>query len=407
MKSMQGLAAAVLGAAILVAACSSSDSGGDGSHKSPTGPQPTGKPLVVYSLYDIPDSPVNAVVGINAAIAEINNAGGVGGRPIKLAKACVSNNQPNAAATCARTAAQDSNALAELGVSSFYGDAEDPIFQDADLPNIGSILGVPADYTSPVAFAVNSGTQSVAGQAALAADSLGAKTISLLCNDSPSGRAVPNSVQEGVLKPRNLEFSASAFIPPTGAGDVAPQIAALGKSDAQVQCISGSNVPNAVNTARHLGYTNPIILASNVISPSQIKKQIQDTSNLYTVQFYKLFGTGYDAYEDAMGGIGEKGGKFDTSGSITGYLAVHLFADTVKALQASGKEITRKNILAQLRATSDYDTGGLTPPLSWSKKSTVLGGKMPNLINPTVVGYKYNDGQYERLNNGEFIEIYH
>jgi hypothetical protein len=37
----------------------------------------------------------------------------------------------------------------------------------------------------------------------------------------------------------------------------------------------------------------------------------------------------------------------------------------------------------------------------------VLGGKMPNLINPTVVGYKYNDGQYERLNNGEFIEIYH
>lgn len=395
----------VLSAGLLLVACGSSG-GGKAAGSTSGGATTTGKQLVVNSLLDIVGNAVNGVEGVKAAIKEINAAGGVGGRPIQLKSACISNNDPNGAATCARNAANNSDVLAELGAATSYGASVDPIFEHANLPDIIGIMSGPADYTSPVVFSTNAGTQVAAGEVVLAADSLGAKNIGLLTGDNPASHALPAILTAGVLKQRNQSLAASAFIPATGAGDIAPQIASLAKADAQVQLLSGSNVPNAVNTTRRLGYKYPIILTGVAISPSHIKSQIQDTSSLYAAQFYNQSGTGYDAYEKAMAAVGEKGGQYDTAGAISGYLGVHLFADTVKALQASGKNITRQNILAQIRATSNHDTGGLTPPLSWTTKSTVLGGKLPNLINPTVVGYKYSNSEYVPLNNGKFITIY-
>lgn len=88
----RGSAALVTAVALgLVAACGGGGgSGGSGNAGSPSGPQPTGKPIIIGEDLDStgPGASYSTVAGktIDLAVQDVNNHGGVLGRPLKIVK---------------------------------------------------------------------------------------------------------------------------------------------------------------------------------------------------------------------------------------------------------------------------------------------------------------------------------
>jgi hypothetical protein len=53
---------------------------------------------------------------------------------------------------------------------------------------------------------------------------------------------------------------------------------------------------------------------------------------------------------------------------------------------------------------SDYTTGGLLPPLSYTKPGTALGGQAPRVVNTTMGLSQYQDGRFVPYDGGKFID---
>jgi branched-chain amino acid transport system substrate-binding protein len=396
----------VLVAVALIAACSdSNDDAADhtaGTKADSAGKKPTGEPITVVQFTDFEPSESNnqGVAGMKAAVAAINAEGGIGGRPLEL-RNCSSNADANRSAECARDAVADNTVIAEVGSPTVQGTVIDPILERASMARIGAYIFSPADFTSPVVFATTAGLFAVNGQAAIAAD-LDAKDIALTAVDIPATRSLPGLIDSGTLKAKGLSIGDQAYLPLSQGGDISAQIASLGEPDVLLSATTADQVAQVINTVRQLGFHYPIISAASTLTSVNIP-QVEDTSNLFQVGLVNVSAPGYKAYAKDMRAAGSEGTDEDNESSVVGWIAIRAFQHAAEAVLAAGQEITRKNVLAQMRLISDFDTKGLTPPLDWKTRGTGLGGAVPNLINDTVVAYKFKDGKLVVADSGRFV----
>jgi hypothetical protein len=307
--------------------------------------------------------------------------------------------------SCARAAVANPSIVAVINSTLIFGQF-DSVANAAGLAMIGDPLTT-QDFSSPNFFALTAGSLGVGGAAAVLNDSLKAKNLAMTYVDVPAAQTLSTLINLAILAPRGSQLGAKIPVPPT-ASDVAPYIAAVPSNAGGLVLANTQNqAVQLILQAKNSGATYPIAAPTSTLSQFSVNKYIGNAAkNLYVASTTKLSGSGFNNYEAAMRTIGKSGTEADTSQAINGWLAVSLFKSVVLSIGAGN--VTRQQILAKLPTISNFSTGGLTPTLNFTKKQTVFGGAVANIINPTVVAYKYNpqSKKFVQQGSGAFINMF-
>ena len=385
--------AALAALALLAATTGCSDDADEGSsttvEEAPaTSQAPEGEPLRIGLISNTTWLEL-ASAGAEAAIARINDAGGVDGRPLELVT-CDNQDSANVAATCAQDFAADASLLATVGdVSSFGGDTHPPLEQ-AGIAGIGTVpLGF-ADFTEPRVFSATSGGLEFLGIASFLHDELGARAIGMATIDDPTAQALPALV-DGVLAPRGTQLAASVVIPIASA-DVSSNAAALGDTDGQALALTEDLALRYVRAARQQGFTGPLMLSETVVPASVLEESLSatDLEDVYAITWFDKTSQGYADFLADMEQYQPDVEPGDLGANA--WLSVNMFAEVVAGLG----EISRSGVYEAMNALSGFDTGGMTPPLDYTVASTALGGAAPRLVPSvlTVFADRYDDGEW-------------
>ncbi|HVM65456.1 MAG TPA: ABC transporter substrate-binding protein, partial [Acidimicrobiales bacterium] len=149
-------AAVIVSAAVALPACSSGSAAKSGSAASgPTTAAPTtaaplvGPPVKVMQIYDGsgPAATPEVTEGAQAAVKALNAYGGIGHHPVALVE-CNTDNDPNTAANCGRTAVAG-DVVALVGSSTQYASEFLPDMVAHKIADLGAEPAGVGDFTSP------------------------------------------------------------------------------------------------------------------------------------------------------------------------------------------------------------------------------------------------------------------
>jgi len=364
----------------------------------------TGTPIRVFTADGFYKGRTSVIPGVVIALKKLNASGGIGGRPIQLVTCDATS--ANKVQACARQAAGDPTIVAAVANFDLFG-GFDAIAEAAGLP----VLGTPAvagDFSSPVFFTPGVGAFQVAGSAAIANDTLKAKKIALAVLDVPAGAALPTLVNVTVLTPRGNKLAKTVPIPPDAA-DMAPVVAAIpSDTDALLLAADGDTSAKLMVQVRKAGLTFPIVTVNGTQSANQLKQTVGSAAtNVYGAGQWNIQAPGYRRYLADMKAEGYAANSVTVNDTtLTSWLHVQILKSVFDKI--GPKNITRKAVLSQLRATTAFEDGGLTPTINFSQKQTALGGALSNLVNGTVVAYKYDvkHSKYVALNKGAFVSLF-
>jgi ABC-type branched-subunit amino acid transport system substrate-binding protein len=330
---------------------------------------------------------------VEARAKAINRAGGLkdaSGVIHKLkVKVCNTDNDPNKAEQCARDAA-DSGVAAVVGNFTALGSSVYPILEQAGIPSIGPTASEASTLTSPVAFSLQSGIPGIFFDMPQVLANAGSTKISLVYPDLPAAaQAVPlvglAATGAGVEVVNEVSV-------PLDTADIAPQVAAAtaNGADGIMAVVIGDQTGRLVKGLSQAGYDGPITTASAFLTPkllSELESELDGTfvvlnyppASAKRVQGIRLFTRNMNAFDKTLG---------KTDSAVNAWLATYVFE------QAAGEvdEITPANLLAQLNATTDVDTLGLTPTIDFTQPVKVTAFPLPRIFNPTVVDAKVKKG---------------
>lgn len=352
----------------------------------------SGEPIRV-AIYGSPQNIAAQEIAANAAIAVVNEQGGINGRPIELVT-CDNENDPNKSTECARRFADDPSIIATVGIVSNFGGDTNPIFEQADLAGIGTAPVTAGDYASPIVFPTSISSLGNIAMAALLYDQLDAQRVGLLLVDVPGSVALEGLVTEHVMSPRGTQVAATGIVPLTAA-DLTPQAAALADTDGLALFVGQDLAIRFIQAARQQGYAGPIVqpaLAASIVEESLAGF----TEDLYITSVYNWNSPGWERMLSEIEATGEEMTIPDAQGHA--WLSVQLFAHVARTLET----VDRPSIVAAMNELSEFDTEGMTAsPLDFTVEGEALGGNAPN-IRPElqyVFGYQYQDGEFVRISD--------
>ena len=389
-SSVLGLALSV---AIVCAACGSSGSGNSGAGSG--GGSSSSKTYDIWNFTDVPQDP--AVVGAQAGVNALNATGGVNGHKLVL-KTCITNSNANTAATCARNAADDPNALAAVGSFTEEGSVINPILVSAGLASLAPDLDTTSDYTSKNIFAPDVGGAAIIGQQAVMLQVLHLKQAGYLGTEAPATHELAQTM-DAELACNNapaLKQSYAAY----GAPDFSPQVASLKGIQILFLAIATTDITNAAKTVRQLGNTYPMMMGG--LGSAKTFDQVTNRGLIYRPGYFNTASQGYKNYEKAMGS--QAGGNNDTNTSAQSYLGMMM----VKyAAQKLGSKLSKSTIVSLFNKTTNFSYEGMAPPANFTVKNKHNGGSRPNLAVPYVYAQQLNaNDTFSTLNGGKPVSIY-
>jgi ABC-type branched-subunit amino acid transport system substrate-binding protein len=404
--ALRGGVCGLAAAALALTACSSNSTPTTGSASpaaasggSTAGSTAHGKPINLALLTEFTGVGTggDSFSGAQAAIKYVNAHGGIHGRPLAIQE-CIDNDDPNLAAACAAKVANNPAIVAAVGQITLQGSVVDPVFQHAGLPAVGGFAAVPADFSSPVVFTPSIGGLSGLGAVAAVTDLLHGKKVSFVYSQSPAAGTEVALIDSVVLTPRKLPPMNAVAVAAT-AGDLSPAVAKAVQSspDGIVLFTGQPQAASFVKAAHQQGVTTPIVISAGTESPSHIQQELGGGQNLYFDTFFNHSGRFYDAFLSQWQAAGNSPSLTDDF-AINGWLSVTMFADIARTLPT----VTRASVMRAYSKLSNYSTDGLTPPLSFDKPGTALGGQAPRIINPTIGLSQYQNGTLVPAAGGKF-----
>jgi ABC-type branched-subunit amino acid transport system substrate-binding protein len=362
----------------------------------------SGKPINAVLIDDNgangDDPSGDATTAMKAAVNAINASGGIKGRPLAIT-VCGTQGDANIAGQCARNAVANAGNVAVVGEWSMAGDSINPVLEQAKMANIGLFPQALSDYSAPVNFPVSSGEVGiVGGMVILAADQFKAKTIGLAYTQSAAGASVTQLLQP-VAASVNVKITKTTAVasPP---GDVSSNVEAVASgTNAVVLSTAAADTAALVRYASQSGITIPFIAPAN-LPASTIKVLPSEGLGLYLSDSFLRSGPGYTRYEAQMSAAGD-------SSLITSLIALNSWVSVQAFVAACEKAptISRGSILAAMRSMTDFNAGGLLPPLNFSKPSTALHASFPRLFNGSATFEKVAAGGAVQPLNHKFYSV--
>jgi ABC-type branched-subunit amino acid transport system substrate-binding protein len=402
-------------AALGLAACSSSSSGGSStSPASSTGAAAAssgaaGQPYQLVSIQDEAGSNAQLVKdGTTAAIDAINAAGGIDGHQVDLSF-CSTTNDPNVAAQCARTAVADPSVVAVTSNSTSYSANIDAVLVQAGLPLIGGIPFSQGDFTSKIAFNTSPGALGTPAEGIMIIKQLKGSKIGVPYVDVPAGAGI-KPLMQAIAGPHGGTVVGNVPIP-IDAADVTTQAAAVqaANPDGIVDALLTPQMVSFIKAYRQQGGTTPFVVGTNELGSATIKQQLAGADQgIYAAGWFNYQSSGYKQYRADVAKY--QPNALDPTNDLTAdaWLNVEMFAMAAgKTLKASpNTPLSRAGLLKTMNTWTDFNLGGMTPTLDFSKPQTALGGGFSRIVDPYYYPVQYENGQFVSMNNNTPVNLF-
>jgi branched-chain amino acid transport system substrate-binding protein len=282
-KGLLGLLAMVA-AALLLAACGSSSNTSNSSASAGTSAPAAGSTstITVGSAISV-NSPIlddaERKAGIEAAISDINAAGGINGHQVKF-DFCDTQYNPNQEIDCARQMVSD-HVVAVINPDFLANQTGEPykVLAAAGIPVVGDSGLSPAGMASPNSFPLAGGIPGWVFGADDNAIRAGATKIAVASDTNPSaefaGKMAASGLAAAKIKPVSVVI-ADPSSDPTFSSAAAKLMA--GGTNGIVVAMAPENVPKLVVALRQAGYKG-IISSLSAIVPSQIVAALKSAAN--------------------------------------------------------------------------------------------------------------------------------
>jgi ABC-type branched-subunit amino acid transport system substrate-binding protein len=406
--------AGLCAAAAVAAGCGSSDesstSTGSSSSASTgaaetTAAKPTGEPIKIMTMAPIEASSGTSILSPETAAAsqatvnKINAEGGINGRPIDLI-ICDEHSDPNAAAACARKAEQE-KVVALVATYSQFSDKAYPILEKAKIANLGDIPVTAPDGTSDMSFPVNAGSAVLVAIGQAAAERPDCKKPGLVQIDSTAKDLITAGVFGGILV-GGKQPAYNIALSPTSQDYSSQANEAADKGDCVVMFTVPGSALSFIPAFRQIS-DQPIIASNNSVSAEVAKKLSSMLEGTVVPDYFPPYNSDAKAdFRETMDKYAEtKDVDFTHYNATNAYVSVNVFKEIAETL---GDNITNQTFLAALQKAKDVDTGGLTPPLNFTKANEWKGVPFQKRIfNRNMVYTKIDDG--EQVQDGGFRDL--
>jgi ABC-type branched-subunit amino acid transport system substrate-binding protein len=363
--------------------------------------KPTGEPVKVMVIYEKSAGVANPEIpdGARAAAKALNKKDGIGGRPVKVL-VCDTNNDPNTAAECGRSAV-DEGVVALIGVLTPHSTGFMPLMEQSKIPSIGVVAAGFADFTSPAAFPITGGLPATAGDLPRFLADAGAKKISIARIDLAAAAIIQNFAKTALAKV-NQEIVNDVPVP-QGAPDMSSYVQATlaNGTDGILVALSGQDAVNFVQAAKQADPKVKIAVIST--EPGAFQKAlgaqaagiIQGPATLPPLSVKSKEGT---RFLKEMKAAGYK----DTTGfRLNSWMSMQVLAKVAADLS----EVTGPAVYDALNTTSDLATG-LTPPLQWTTPADTGVGAITRVFNLCELAVKMTKGDKVKPVTGKFFDAF-
>ncbi|MDT3438798.1 ABC transporter substrate-binding protein [Pseudofrankia sp. BMG5.37] len=394
-RHMLRLAAAALGSALALAACSESggDGGGGGGGSTPVAAGASVKLMAILPTGTAGSNYPDILAASNAAVRGLNARGGIKGHKVELVY-CNEKNDAGTAKSCAQRAVEE-HVLAVVNEVSATGGIM-PILEAAKIPSIGSggISIDQSELSSPVSFMLSPLTDYPAVCPALlkkaGATKLGAVGYSLPQADRLMKMAEIGAKDAGsplALEPR-VPIDTSDFTP------TATQLSRAGVNGTVLVVVDqgayavikgggagGGKYCHALGVLSRNWLIEEGAAADSIVFASAFPELSQ------TGQFPELARAVQELDAEAAAGDADAATdkRISSTNTVGSWLSVQVVEKVANAIP--GDELTSAALLDQLNKTSGLDLG-LLPPLDFSKPSPIPGAQ--RLFNTTMRGVRWD-----------------
>ncbi len=324
---------------------------------------------------------------MKAAVAAVNDAGGVAGHRLEL-EVCNDAANPNTSATCATDAVTD-GAIAALGGLSVGGSGAVPVLEQAGIPLLSHPIN-PLEFTSKHSWPIPGGTPvSFSGAAIGLVKTYDCKKVAALTQSLPSSVASADFAEQG-LKSLGMSLSARLAVATTNAdyGPAAAQIASSG-SDCVVLALPPGEAGKAIVALKAGAPNVKIGLAAASLTQALID-QIGKAADgvLLSDSFEPVNSTsaGMTAFRDAL-----KKYQPEATPTSAGVVAWSEVAVLKAAIESISGKIDGPAVQAALGKLTAVKTG-VGPDLNMTTPLGISG--FDRILNTNVVTYTVVNGAY-------------
>ena len=398
------LAVALAAIGVLAAACSSASGSSPSASTShgASAKNATRTPINIGVLASVTGTEAigaGAVDGAKAAVAAVNNAGGVNGHPLNLI-VCDDQDNPNVAAECGHQMVSSHVVYVDNG--STQENSFMPILRSAGIP-VTSATGVQSDIlTFPNSYILGSGLSSIGGGGAECAK-LGSRRIGIAQSDLPGIAALVATIYK-TISPFGLTRANTSvtLIPPTAVDFSAYAAALIQKSNCIVEVLP-PNDTGPFTAAVHAQNPSIPVVELGATTATQWKTLGKRADNLCILAAFpsaNLTGApGMAQYNSEMD-------KYNKSGlrelhSIAAWSSVHLAAK----LLANMPSPTAAAYMHALNTAGTINMPPL-PPLNFARPTNLVPG-ITRYMSEDVVLYHYLNGaqQVEPFYGGNYVDV--
>jgi ABC-type branched-subunit amino acid transport system substrate-binding protein len=361
---------------------SSSTSGGSTSSS-----EPGGEPikLMVAGPTEAPEFSLPSLpIGAEVAAEEINEEGGINGRPVEIT-VCNDENNPNVAAGCARQAVSE-DFVALVGGLSVFDLKMIPSLEQAGIPWIG--LTTPDAFSQKNLYLLNTDGASPFTGAGTALVEKGCKKVAIITSGTAAAEINTAQIEAGAVSAGGTVVSTAQA--PSNGGDWAPTVAAARSAGAE--CVAAGTGPAETGpllSALAAGSPLPFAIAEGGL-PEVVLKEVGAAADpvLGIGQF--LPASSKEGIVQELGKkVAAKNPKIPYDGfAKSGYASVEVVKEAAK--NVSG-ELTAETLTEALPTITDYNTG-LGPVADFSKPSSVPG--FERVFNVELFVNEVKNGEY-------------
>jgi ABC-type branched-subunit amino acid transport system substrate-binding protein len=379
----------VVAAALTVVGCGSGSSSSSASSSSSSGSAASsgssstakGSPITTMTIASVNyNGPTyqNILETATTYAKWINAHGGIDGHPL-VAMTCDEMGVPSGTASCARKAIA-AHAVADVGSFSYNGATIVPIYQAANVAWFGICCAIaPAEFHSPVSFPLGNNPALNPGGVWKAAKD-GCKKIAVLelqLPTTPSLNVLFNNTAKAAGYAGTLKFVPVALT----TTDYTPQVTeAASGTDCISMYLSESNISGVMSAFGSTGGKQKLYGAQGNFDPVSTKgfDSVVKDDTVYGT-YPDLSSSAFANYRDAISTYKPPSNlDYNSLGGLGTWTAFVAFTNIVKAMKGP---INNKTFLAAATKTANVNTGGILPPINFTKPYTGLGGQYPRAFN--------------------------
>jgi branched-chain amino acid transport system substrate-binding protein len=363
------------------ASSSSASSSGSGASSGSSASTPKGSPITTMTIASVNyNGPTYQNILETATLYSkwINAHGGINGHPL-VAMTCDEMGVPSGTASCARKAIA-AHAVADVGSFSYNGATIVPIYQAAKVAWFGICCAIaPDEFHSAVSFPLGNNPALNPGGVYKAVKD-GCKNIAVLELQLPTTPALNvlfNNTAKSAGYTGKLKFVPVALT----TTDYTPQVTqATGGTDCISMYLSESNISGVMSAFSSTGGKQKLYGAQGNFDPVSTKgfDSIVKDDIVYGT-YPDLSSAAFAKYRDAISTY-KPPSKLDYNslGGLGTWTAFLAFTNIVKGMKGP---INNQTFLTAASKTSNVNTGGILPPINFTKPYTGLGGQYPRAFN--------------------------